>query len=373
MKAAHVLMIVLMITGLMLALPPAATSKAAWEQKWESTLAEAKKEGVVMLYTLWGPEVTNRLRPAFKKKYGIELEFLNTGRGSAMVPKVRAERAAGLYLPDVFGFGATSLLAAAKPADLLGPLEPLLILPEVTDPNLWSGGKFPFIDKDRQAIGMALCIQRYLLYNTDLIKEGEITTYKDVLKPQYKGKIVLGDPSQTGTANAMFGHLAYTLWNMEEATEFMRRLIQEQEPVILRQERFVVEWVARGKYPIGLGSHSGSLCEFLKAGAHITLAVQKEGHMVDYAGGALGVPTKSPHPNATAVFVNWLLTQEGQTLFARGYGWPSLRKDINPDWVPPILVPKPGEKLFSLSEEEIVGRRPLLGLAKKIVEEASRK
>ncbi|UCG65563.1 MAG: hypothetical protein JSW12_00445, partial [Deltaproteobacteria bacterium] len=57
-KIAYVLVITVTITGLMFVCPSAATSKAAWEQKWESTLAAAKKEGRVSIYTLWGPRVT---------------------------------------------------------------------------------------------------------------------------------------------------------------------------------------------------------------------------------------------------------------------------------------------------------------------------
>ncbi|MBI4331748.1 MAG: extracellular solute-binding protein [Chloroflexi bacterium] len=344
-------------------------SKVAWEQKWESTLAEAKKEGIVRVYTLWPPEATVPLSRVFAEKYGIELEFANLGKGSALLPKVEAENRAGLYLADVFGFGATTLIATVKPAGLLGPVEHMLILPEVTDPKAWSGGQIPFVDKDRTVVGMLSVLQRFIGYNTDLVKEGELTTYKDLLKPQYKGKITMADPSLTGTANAMFTHLVYDLWNPEEAAAFLKQLVQQQEAVIYSDNRMGPEWLARGKYAVGVAPLAAAIAEFLNLSAPVSLAVQKEGHLIDVAGGALAVPRIIPHPKATTVFVNWLLTKEAQAIFAvKGYGQPSLRQDVATEGINPLFLPKPGEKLFFLTEEAIMSRGELLGVAKRIVE-----
>ena len=74
------------------------------------------------------------------------------------------------------------------------------MLPEVTDPKSWRGDKFPFMDADQQTVAMLASIDRGIIYNTGMIKKGEITTYKDLLKPQYKGKIIMNDPSVTGVA-----------------------------------------------------------------------------------------------------------------------------------------------------------------------------
>ncbi|MBI4331449.1 MAG: extracellular solute-binding protein [Chloroflexi bacterium] len=349
-------------------------SRAAWEEKWESTLARAKQEGVVRVYSGWGAETRVLLSQAFKDKYGIELEFTPFSKSAEIVARVQAEKRAGLNIADVFGAGATTQITMMKPEGLLGPIEGFLILPEVTDPRAWQGEKPPFVDKDKRVIGMIAGLQRQISYNTTMVKEGEITSYKDLLKPQYKGKIAMADPSLSGTANAMFGHLAYDLWNQEEASDWLRQLIKQQEAIIQREHRLVVEWVARGKYPVGIGGQYESVAEFMNLGAPISVAVQKEGHSMDYAAGGLGVPTVSPHPNAAAVFVNWLLTKEGQTLFAvKGYGYPSRRLDVPTEGINPVFLPRPGEKVFYASEEAIVFRGKMMEVARKIMEEASRK
>ncbi len=374
MKVAYVLVALLMIVGLALACAPGATPspspevkgsadkvvpKAAWEQKWESTLAEAKKEGRVTVYTGWGNSVTVPLRAAFEKKYGIELEFNMIGGGSALMPKVEAVTRAGLHLADVFSVGTDTLMNQLKPAKLLGQVDHMLILPEVTDPNVWTGGQFPFLDKDKTTVKMLGVIQRYISYNTNLIKEGEVTSYKDLVKPQYKGKITMSDPSVSGAASSMLSHIANDLWTVEEASEWLRLLLKQQEVVMTRDDYLVVDWTAKGKYAIGMAGKRGSLVEYMNAGAPITMAVQKEGHPMGTAAGAFALPAVVPHPNATSVFINWMLTKEGQAIVSVGYGFPSIRRDVPPEGYPPLFLPLSGEKTFPESEAGITRKEPL--------------
>ncbi len=176
-----------------LALPkdaPAKSSPSAGEGKWEEVLAAGKKEGLVRIYGTWTPAVRAALTKAFASRYGINLEFV-VGRGAELVPKLTAERQADLNLADVIGTGTNSFLTLMKPAGLLAPLEPLLILPEVLDSKAWPKGQIPFTDKDHYVIPIAAVPQRFFAYNKSLIKEGELTAYKDVLHPKYKGKIVM--------------------------------------------------------------------------------------------------------------------------------------------------------------------------------------
>ncbi len=348
-------------------------SKANWSKKWEMTVANAKKEGVVRIYTSWTGKTRTLLTQAFKDKYGINLEFTPFAKGAELLVRYEAEKRAGLQVADVFGVGSNSLISMVKPAGFLGAVEPFLILPEVTDPKVWTGGKFPFIDNDKTVIGMIAAIQRYIDYNTTMIKEGEITSYEDLLKPQYKGKIALADPSQTGAPNAMFSHIAYDLWTPEKAGQWLRQLLTKQEAVLQREHRMVVEWVARGKYPIGIAGQSESVAEFMNLGAPISVVIQKEGHFVDYGAGALGVPTAMPHPHAAAVFINWLLTKEGQTLFSvKGYGYPSLRHDVPTQGINPLFIAKPGEKLFFPTEEGKIQSGKMAELARKIIAEVNK-
>ena len=349
-----------------------ASAKAESAQKWESTLAEARKEGAVSLYTLWRPDTRVTLTKAFKQKYGLNLEITPFSRGSDLLAKVKAEQTAGLFLADIFGAGGPTLVSTMKRAGVLGPVEPFLILPEVKDPKVWSGGKLPFMDKDKLAIALIASKQPYIAYNTELIKKGEITTYKDLLKPQYKGKITLNDPSVTGVGNAFLSHLALHIWNLEEAKQFLTQLIREQGVVIQRDNRMHVETVARGKFAIALAPNPDNLASFLDLKAPIDVVQVKEGAFVTPAAGAFALPTKMAHPNAASIFVNWLLTAEGQEIFARSFGSPSMRADVSTVGINPSFVVHPGEKIFPDDEESIIFRGKMLAIAKEIIEKETK-
>ncbi len=346
-------------------------TKAGWEQQWDELLAAARKEGTVTIYnTAWRPQASAALREAFTQKYGINLEFSPFARGAELFAKVQAEKTAGLAVADLFGAGGPTLISTMKPAGVFRPMEPLLILPEAIDPKAWSGNRVPYLDKDKLAIGMAASVQRYIAYNTDLVKSGEIGGYDDVLKPQYKGKITLNDPTVTGAGNAFIAHLAHDLWDLDRTTVFLTRLIKEQGLVIERDYRIQVESVVRGKYAIALAPLPETMDEFLRIGAPITVAITREGTFVSPAAGAMAISASAPHPNATTVFANWLLTREGQTVFSKGFGSPSLRADVPVEGFFPIMLPQPGEKLFLDSEDLILYRGKMQAVAKKIIDEA---
>ncbi len=346
--------------------------KAAQEQEWQNTLAEAKKEGTVFLYVSWSPPVRVALTEAFRNKFGINIEFMPFNQGADLVARANAEKAAGIYTADVFGVGAATILPLMKPEGLIGPIEPLLLLPEVKDTKAWNGGKFPFLDADKRAIAMVSIAQRYIMYNTEKIRKGEIITYRDVLKPQYKGKITMRDPSLAGAGTALLSLLGLRIWNLEEAKDFLRQLIVQQEVVMQRDARILVESVARGKFAVCLGPSADVFAEFLDAGAPVDVVIAKEGTAVSAAAGVLAVPVKFGNPHAAKVFINWLLTKEGQTVFARSFGVASMRVDVPSEGIPATFLIQPGEKLFLEDEEITLFKGEMTNIAKKIIEEAAK-
>lgn len=350
---------------------PAPISKPGSE--WETLVAEAKKEGKVTVYTTaWPPEAQGALKPAFSNKYGIDVEFLSHARGAELVARVKAEHRAGLLLVDLIGTGSTTATSMVKPEGLSTSLEPLLILPEVKDPQKWKGGAVPFLDKEKQFIGMLAIKQPYLAHNTDLIKKGELTGFKDVLKPQYKDKISLNDPSVSGSGAAMIAHLADDLWTQDEAMDYLRRLIRDQKATLQRDNRIHVESVARGKFAIALGSNPPSLDFFMTEGAPLAAVDIKEGYRVTSAAGGIMAPTKMGHPNAAKVFLNWLLSQEGQMVFAGGYRSLSMRADVVIEGINPIFLIAPGEKVFVNTEEKAANMGKIVQLSKKVIDEVSK-
>lgn len=353
------------------AVPPPVRPEAgsAPQDKWEDILLGAKKEGKVIVYSIWGPDTRQLLSKAFKDKYGIDVEWTAFSRGPELTARASMENKSGLYLADAYGVGLTTILVTMKPIGLLRSIEPHLILPEVTDSKAWRFGKVPLVDKDKQGLGMISAVQRYILINTELVRAGEITSYQDLLKPQYKGKLLLNDPTVTGPGNAMIGHFAQDLWGEDGTVQFLKDLLIKQEALIVRDNRLQVEWVARNKYSIAIAPLIEAVQDFRRLGAPVALVPVKEGAPIVSGAGALALASNLPHTNAATLFVNWLLTKEGQTVFIKGFGNPSARADVSGEGLDPLLFPQAGEKIYPESEDVIaVWRNKMMQVSKGIIE-----
>ena len=329
---------------------PPGSARPGWEQRWNEIVLAAKKEGAVLIYFAPNPTIQKNLGEAFKQEYGINLEFV-AGRGAAISEKIFSERRAGLYLGDVIIQGYTAQFIF-KPQNVLQPLDPLLVLPEVTDPKNWMDGASPFLDEDHTIVSFIRSVEHVVMRNTELVKEGELKSYYDLLLPRWQGHIVMGDPTIAGVAQSWFLLMLERILGMEKGADYMRQLVK-QEPVITREDRVGVEGVARGKYSLAVGLHPPTVAEFRRMGAPVEPVRMKEGTPTTSSMGTVSVLTKNAHPNATIVFLNWLLTKEGQTVFSQSLKMPSARIDVPTTGLDPYYIRQPGEKIFSNYEAEL--------------------
>jgi len=346
---------------------PDAKAKAAaedWEAKWMKTAEAAGKEGEAMVYATLGPSTINLLTSNMKAKYGIQLSFVNLGQGAAVAERIVREKRAGLHVVDVIIMGATSLVQSVKPAGALDRIEPVLILPEVLDRKAWRNGS-PFIDKERKLVPTIASFLRHVTRNTDLVKEGEIKSYKDLLNPKWKGKIILNDPTTGGAGNSWVSLMA-SAWGLEPTRDFLKQLVK-QEPVITRDGRLQVETMARGKYALAIATRVEVTHQFMALGSHIAPVRTMEGGTITGSGGVLALPTNRPHPQAATVLINWLMTREGQAVFSKGFGSPASRLDVAPPAdLNPLFLPEPGEAVQIEDEEDLkIKGSVLLDLAKE--------
>lgn len=324
--------------------------KASYEVEWEKALAAGKKEGVVVVYSIMEPTVRDVMRKTFKDKYGIDLEFV-TGRGTELLGRARVERSNGLFLADVLMGGPTTCLTF-KEAGALDPIETAVILPEVKDSKFWSGGGFHFFDKDHYTMAYWVTQGSNWIINTDLVKPEEASSYKDLLNAKWKGKMTLVDPTLTGSGNQLVG---INMWELM-GEEYVRSLAK-QDIAITRDLRLHVESVARGKYPIGLAADPEVRISFQREGAPISEITPIEGGSKIAGAGGLGIFNKQPHPGATKIFINWLLSQDGQTVIGKAGGAASRRVDVSTDFVVPDRLLKPGVKYVEADTEETIRLR----------------
>lgn len=327
----------------------AAPSKEAptAQSDWEKTVALARQEGTVFLVTTAASSTREALSGPLKAKYGVDLEFI-VGSGGDLSEKVAAQRRAGLFFYDFYMGGATTATTTMKPAGFLDPLKPLLVLPEVTDPKVWFGGGINYADKEGQYVACSILMSsfKYLTVNSDLVKPGEIKSYKDLLDPKWKGKIIMYDPTIAGAASRWVAVVADKYMGSDYMVQFAK-----QEPVITRDYRLQIEGTAKGKYLITIGSHPDILAEFIKLGAPLKPVMPAEGAFLTGGSGLVSYLNKAAHPNASKVFINWFLSKEGQTYYSRSILAQSARVDVPTDHLDKDDIRDPNVKYF-VSEEE---------------------
>lgn len=324
---------------------PAGPARESWQATWEKVVSMAKKEGKVVIFGAVSGETTTALGKAFRERHGMGAEFIG-GAGGEIAQKIIAERKAGLFLADVFLGGANSGVTMLKPAGLFDPLEPAFILPEVTDPKLWVFG-FDFVDRDRTMLPYLAYAVPPMVINTNLVKPDEIKVYRDLLQPKWKGKIVMQDPSGPGTAGVWFGVVSEFIMGLD----YLRELAK-QEPVITRDRRLQVEWLALGKYLIAIAPQSDITGNFIKGGAPIKKHSVAEGTFRTAGSGFIALVNQAPRPNAARLFINWMLGKEGQIVYSQQTLLPSARIDVPKDWVDPDSVIQPGVKYYEVDRED---------------------
>lgn len=336
--------------------------RAEWEEHWTKTVALAKKEGKVFVYMSTGAAAGKEtLIKNLREKYDISGEMM-IGRGAELREKVFSERRAGLYIPDVYIGGITSIITELKPADVFDPLEQALILPEVRDPKKWYGGKLPFVDADRYALRIASYPRGSLAINTNLVEADEIKGYKDLLNPKWKGKILLNDPTITGAGGDFFYWVGAKIMGLDYMKEFTKQM-----PVITRDQRLQAEWVARGKYPLLVGPLEDPVMEMIKVGAPVKLMTyMAEGGFMQSGGNHVTLVNKTTRPNAARVLINWLLSKEGATAWSVAQGVPSLRMDVPMSHVDPLFIYDPAKKYLEEDEASVKEKGKSLEIAREI-------
>ena len=311
------------VQGVTTPIPVRQISQESWEIRWERTLQAAQKEGKVVIYaSSVAPALKDSLK-VVKQKFGLDLDVIG-GRGSELRGKLVQERTNGIFLVDIFISGANTIFGVVKSSGAAEPMEPALMLPEVLDSKLWYNGELPWLDEEKKVFSMYQYPVNIVTVNSDMVKPDEIKSYYDLLEPKWRGKVLLNDPTVTGIG---FNSFSALVLNKALDLDFFRQLASHQNP-ILRDQRLQVDWLARGRYPVALWARSVHVAEYQQAGAPVAYAYPKEGTHLSTDGGNVVLVNKAPHPNAARIFLNWLLSKEGQTFMQEGLLQQSAREDI---------------------------------------------
>lgn len=156
--------------------------------------------------------------------------------------------------------------------------------------------------------------------NTDLEKELglEIKSYKDLLDPKLKGKIVFSDPNSSSAAwNNVCNMMSVYGNDSDEAWEYMENLIKN-DLVMSTSSSVCFKSVETGEYVVGITYEDGA-STLLKSGAtNIRMVYPEEGTSASAFGCA--VIKGAPHEAAAKAMVNFLMSAEGQNELGTALG-----------------------------------------------------
>ena len=330
---------------------PSSTAASA-NASWDQVVAAAEKEGKVVVAGPQGGSYLPALTQAFQAKYPkIKVEMTQSG-GSDMVARVLPERDAGRYLEDVGVGSPGDGFQSLQPKGALDPLTNYL-LPETIADAQWRGGwDAGWMDKDKKYVyAFVATVDDTIFVNRSLVPESQFNKAEDLLNPKWKGKIAMIDP-RLGRAGTQ--RLALVL--AEKGEDFSHKLVVDQKPVMTGDNRQVAEWIVRGTYPIAFAVPNDQLATLKAQGAPTDQVKALSGSDPIFkqyghgGGGSVWAFNRAPHPNAAKVYINFLLSQEGQTSFSKNtLVYNSRRVDVTP--VNQATLPDPNAKYTDVQKQ----------------------
>ncbi len=354
-----------------------AASAPSVPTEWSRTVEAAYKEGQVnvYMYATWGNAI--QTANVFQKTFPNIRLSLVTGSVPDLSQKIMAERRANKFSADVvvIGVNVSRELLQAK---MLDPVKAVLILPDVVDEAKWWRGKHLYADPDNQFIFKFSGNPQYgsISYNTKLAKEEDFKSIWDFVNPKWKGKIAARDVTRPGPGN---GAMRFFYNSPHIGQEFIKRLFGQMDITLFRDGRVGVDWLANGKYAICFFCAS-DVYKAASQGLPVdTFGPMKEGAGLVSGYGALVLPKSPPHPSAAKVFINWLLSREGQLTLQKalsgGQEEPpdSLRIDFPKDDIPADNRRRDGVDYMDLdSREEWMQRDGYVKLVQSILGKGSK-
>lgn len=305
----------------------------------------ARQEKEVMFYTsLIVDQVVRPLADGFEKKYPfIKVVFLRNN-STQILQRILAEGKARASQADVVAASVGASLKKTGYIQAFATPELAAYPKEYLDPdNLLAPTRFAY-----QGIG----------YNTKLVKPDEAPqTYEDLLDPKWRGKMIWSQSTDTG-APFFISHVR-KIMGEDKALEYLKKLATQKIAVSGSSIRAILDQVIAGEHAIGISMALHHIAISKEKGAPVGGSIPAP---VMARGGEIVLLKSAPHPHAAMLFLDYVLSAEGQAIFAEAQYYPA-----RPD-VPAILSMQPYTPRLLGKSESIIADEDLDELRPRSVE-----
>jgi iron(III) transport system substrate-binding protein len=262
------------------------------------TVAAAKKDGgKIILYTSMETFTADALKKAFEAKTGLQMEYWRGG-STEVLDRVLGEYRVGKPLYDVVATTGDHMQLMAKAGAFVKYESPSFkgFAKDAIDPNL--GARYRNV-----LYGV--------IYNKAGIKASEAPkTLEDVVKPEYRGKLVMPHPVNHTLTTQWLASLD-KIMPKARAEKFIHDLAAAK-PIFVESIVPAADRVGTGETPVGI--------TFVR----FVLTYNKQGASLDYVrdytmlgdGQYISLASKAPRPSAGKAFIDFFLDEESMKIQA---------------------------------------------------------
>jgi len=304
-------------------------------QAQDPRLEAARREGKVVWYTSLALPSAEKVAKLFEAAYpGVKVEVHRTG-SERILSRVMQELQANIKNADVVHTSDAGHFVLLKNKNLLM---------KHTPPGV-EGFPAGFKDKDGFYYGLRATVS-VIAYNTRAVPAAEAPrSWKDLLDPKWKGKMVTAHPGYSGViATHVLALVNQYGW------DYFRQLAQNR--LMLVQSAVDPSGVvASGERVVAVDGGEYTFYQTKKKGNPLEIVYPKEG--VPLIVSPTAITSFAPHPNAAKLFTDFSFSREVQQVMADSEGLYT----GHPEVTYPADKPKLADlKLLSVDPEELEKR-----------------
>jgi iron(III) transport system substrate-binding protein len=260
-------------------------------------IAEAKKEGKIVIYGSLETDIFDGIKNAFEAKFAIPIDYWRAA-GATVMERTISERKAGKPLYDVVINNAGPMEVVLKEGIFAKYISP-------TSKNFAKESIHPEMGPTYRTGVVGI------IYNKSILTpETAPKSLEDLLKPEFKSKLAFPDPVR-GAVAAMWPASLYKIMGKDKAEKYIRSLAATK-PLIVEGVLNAAERVSTGETPIGI-SYLKYVVLFGQRGAPLDYVRLDKmlGHRHHIA-----LSNRALHPNAGKAFIDFFLDDESMRIMA---------------------------------------------------------
>lgn len=288
----------------------ASLEKLPASERQQKLLDAAKAEGEAVVYANMDVSAMKPLTDGFMKRFpGIRATSVHFS-GAAIITRIDSEARANKQLSDIVLSGQLGVLASIEKRIAARYRSP--------ERDNYRDGY-----KDKEGWWTTYMTNVMVsAYNTRLVKKEEAPrTLEDLLRPRWKNKLVMDSQSYV-----WFGAIMQYLGE-EAGLRFMKRL-NEQNLFHARGRRLMTQLLAAGEHDMTIETNLNSVLSLGRQGAPLAFAPTQPYFLTPSLS---FMSANAPHPFAGALFMDYLLSEEGQKIIVTTNRMPTHPKVKSPE------------------------------------------